>query len=257
MKRKNKILISLTSIVTLSLIGCGGSGDSSTVSNVAPEYQLAGWYGQTKISATAPDDTVYTHNTAGIFGELLQSGDAKDENDVPGYGTALLQVVFPQPTWGEDSGDYFSNYQSFTEDGNEKRVWTFQVKNQKTVDLKNAPIKITLDGVYDVTYKKENGHISYKESTTLNTQRTNALTLVDIDNHRNYTLAELQSADLNMDGMHVRTFRWVKGDIDESDFEPLAKTVSASLAKVSGQESDIHFQETVEEMSTGFGSPKP
>lgn len=257
MKKTNSILVSLTSIVVFGLTGCGGSGDNSIATNVASTSQLAGWYGKTQISAIAPDDTVYTHNTAGIFGELQQSIDTKDANDLPGFGEAILQIVFPQTTWGEDNGDYFSDYQSFTEDSNKKRVWTFQIKNQKTVDLKDAPIKITLEGTYDITYLEENGHISYKESTKSNTQRAYALTLIDVDNHRSYTQTELPSVDLNMDGMHIRTFRWVKGDIEESDFEPLVKAVSDPLAKVSGKETGLVFQEVAEDTITGFGRPQP
>lgn len=260
MSKVKSIALSLTAIYALGLLtGCGGSSDGSTVTETATGtaagYKTAGWYGKTQISATAPDDTVYTHNTAGIFGELLESTEAKDSNDIPGYGTALLQVVFPQTTWSEDNGDYFSNYQSFIEGESPKRVWTFQIKNQKTVDLKDASIKITLDGIYDVTYLEENGHIKYKESTALNPERTNILTLVDVDNHTSYTPAELKTADLRMDGLHVRTFRWVKGDVEESDYAPLTVPAPAQLAKISVQETQSLFKETSETTATGFGQP--
>ncbi len=260
MSNIKSIVLSLTAISALGLLtGCGGSSDGSTVTEATTEnaagYKTAGWYGKTQISATAPDDTIYTHNTAGIFGELQESTEAKDSNDVPGHGTALLQVVFPQTTWGEDNGDYFSNYQSFIEGESLKRVWTFQIKNQKTVDLKDAAIKITLDGVYDVTYLEENGRTRYKESTALNLERTNMLTLIDVDNHTSYTPTELKTADLGMDGLHVRTFRWVKGGVEESDYAPLTVLALAQSAKVSVQETQSLFKETAETTATGFGQP--
>ncbi len=256
MSKTKSIVLSLTAISALGLFtGCGGSNDGSTAAQTAVGYKTAGWYGKTQISATTPDDRVYTHNTAGIFGELQGSREAKDSNDVPGYGTALLQVVFPQTTWGEDNGDYFSNYQSFIEGESSKRVWTFQIKNQKTVDLKEASIKITLDGIYDVTYLEENGHSRYKESTALNPERTNMLTLVDVDNHTSYAPSELKTADLSMDGLHVRTFRWVKGAVEESDYAPLAAPIAKQSAKVSIQDPQSAFKETVQDASIGFGQP--
>ena len=276
MNKTKSIVVSLAAMAAMGLLAaCDGSSESSTTAQTviedstttettnednatteaAPDYKSAGWYGKTMISATTVDGTVYTHNTAGIFGELIGSTEAKDSNDVPGYGTALLQVVFPQTTWGDDNGDYFSDYQSFIEGESPKRVWTFQIKNQKTVDLKDASIRITLDGIYDVTYLEENGRIAYKESTTVNTDRTNKLTLVDVDNHTTYTPAELKTADLSMDGLNVRTFRWVKGDIEESDYTPLTVVVPAQSAKVSGQETQSVYKETVQETDIGFGRP--
>lgn len=254
MSKVKNIVLSLTVMSVMSVItGCGGSSDGGTGNETG--YKTAGWYGKTQISATAPDDTVYTHNTAGIFGELLESTEAKDSNDIPGHGTALLQVVFPQTTWGEDNGDYFSNYQSFIEGESPKRIWTFQIKNQKTVDLKDASIKITLDGVYDVTYLEENGRTRYKESTALNPDRTKMLTLVDVDNHTSYAPSELKTANLNMDGLHVRTFRWVKGEVEENDYAPLNVVAPALSAKVSVEDPQSVFKEALQEAAIGFGQP--
>ena len=260
MSKVKSIVLSLTAISAIGLLtGCGGSSDDSTVIETAtgttPSYKTAGWYGKTQIRATAPDDTVYTHNTAGIFGELLESTEAKDINDVPGYDSALLQVVFPQTTWGEDNGDYFSNYQSFIEGESPKKVWTFQIKNQKTVDLKDASIKITLDGIYDVTYLEEDGRNRYKESAVSNPERTNMLTLVDVDNHTSYTPTELKTANLRMDGLHTRTFRWVRGEVEESDYAPLTVPAPAKSPKVSVQDPQSAFKETVQETAIGFGKP--
>lgn len=260
MSKAKSIVLSLTAISAMGFItGCGGSSDGSTVtealSGAAAGYKTAGWYGKTQISATSTDGTVYTHNTAGIFGELLESTEAKDSNDVPGHGTALFQIVFPQTNWGEYNGDYFSNYQSFIEGESPKRVWTFQIKNQKTVDLKDASIKITLDGIYDVTYLEENGRTRYKESRALNPERTNILTLIDVDNHTSYAPSELKTADLSMDGLHVRTFRWVKGEVEESDYAPLTVSVPAQSAKVSVEDPQSAFKETVQERAIGFGQP--
>lgn len=96
------------------------------------------------------------------------------------------------------------------------------------MDLSNALITINLDGIYDVSYKEENGVVEYKESTDINNTQRELLNLVDVDNTTVYTVGQLQTANLSMDGLHTRTFRWVLGSIDSSDYE----TVSSPAAKI-------------------------
>ena len=242
----------------LLLSGCGGEDSSDVSGNInnplvdikdpslidtdepisdpkppVDPYKPAGWYGKTQVSATAADGTVYTHTTAGVFGELLQSDEDKDKHDILGYETSILQVVFPQTEWEDDNGDYFSNYLNYDEYSAEKRVWTFQIKNQHTVDLSNAPITINLEGVYDVKYKEENGRVEYKESTDVNQTLLGTLHLVDVDNQAVYTVDELKTASLTMDGLHTRTFRWVMGIVEQDDYLPLSKTTEAAVSKMS------------------------
>jgi len=187
----------------------------------APKQKYAGWYMRTKVSATAPDGRVYKHETAGVFGELKQSKWKKDKHDIPGYGAAVLQVVFPHYNWGDDSGDYFTDYRKWNKKRAGKRaVWTFLVRNQKGTDLSNAPIEIELDDAIKVNYAKENGSIRYIETGTDTTMKEK-FTLVDVDNHKTYSVDELENANLTMDGKHTRTFRWVRGDVRKKDFRPV------------------------------------
>ncbi len=122
-----------------------------------------------------------------------------------------------------------------------------------TVDLKNAPITIRLNGTYDVTYLEKDGSVEYKESTTVNTVKRNTLNLVDVDNANSYTLAELQTAKLNMDGKSVRTFRWVAGAVDADDYAPLpiAKISQGTLYK---QVNDSTAEDISDKISK-FGLP--
>ena len=199
--------------------------------------KTGGWYGRTVVSATGTDGTVYQHSTAGIFGELLDSDEAVDQHDIPGFGTAILQVVFPQ-----DGGDFFSNYQSFDE--TDKRTWEFQIKNQVTVDLKDAPITIALPEVKKVTYKKVKGQIIYGDEIIDNSKKAE-LTLLDVDNATSYTVEQLASANLSMQGLHTRTFKWVLGAAEQSDYESDITVVSnnvniaADSMSISSDESTI------------------
>ena len=185
-----------------------------------PKY--AGWYMCTRVSATAEDGTVYEHNSAGVFGKLKQSKYKKDRHDIPSYGPATLQVVFPHYNWGEEySGDYWSDYRKYKKSRKNKRaVWTFLVRNQKGADLSNADIQIKLDDAININYVKENGSVRYIETGTDKTMKEK-FTLVDVDKHQTYSVDELQYADLTMDGKHTRTFRWVKGRVKKRDFKPV------------------------------------
>ena len=184
-----------------------------------------GWYARTVVSATAPDGKVYSHGTAGVFGELIDSQDALDQHDIASFGPSTLQVIFPQAEQEDASTNgYYSEYQSFSEGDDSKRTWEFQIKNQDYPDLSSAPIHISLKGVYDLTYKKVEGKVSYEESTKENTTKAQALTLLDVDNAAYYSVEELKTANLTMDGQHTRTFKWVLGTVEESDYAASAST---------------------------------
>ena len=173
---------------------------------------------RTRVSVTTEDGTVYAHNTAGVFGELVQSRTKKDSHDIPSFGAAALQVVFPHYNWKEgDAGDYWSDYHKYKKRAAKRAVWTFQVKNQKSVDLSNADLKIILDDARKVNYTKDNGNVHYTEAG-LDREMKNKLTLVDVDNKQTYQVDELPYADLSMDGKHTRTFRWVRGKVGKRDF---------------------------------------
>lgn len=182
----------------------------------------AGWYMRTRVTATTADGTVYEHNTAGVFGELRDSRKKKDRHDIPAFGPAALQVVFPHYNWGEnDSGDYWSDYRRYKKRrANRRGVWTFQIKNQMSVDLSNAEIKIKLDDARKLIYVKENGNIRYIE-TGMDREMKERFTLVDVDNNQTYSVDELEYANLTMEGKHTRTFRWVRGRVLKRDFRPV------------------------------------
>jgi len=214
----------------LSLALCLGAGTvllqagsiQSAKVQKAKKVRAAGWYMRTRVAATAQDGTVYTHNTAGVFGELRQSKNGKDRHDIPSYGPTTLQVVFPHYHWGsKNSGDYWSDYRKYIPKRRKhRRVWTFLVRNQKGVDLSQADLRIFLDDARMVKSAKENGTFRYIE-VGINDKMKNRFTLVDVDNHKTYKVDELADANLKMDGKHTRTFRWVMGRVHRRDFRPV------------------------------------
>lgn len=163
------------------------------------------------------DEKIYIHRTAGIFGELLDSNNEKDRHDIKSMGNAIIQVVFPQTNWGEYNGDYFSDYRALNP-SNEKRVWTFQVKNQEEVNLANAKLIIDFEGPYDIEVIPKDGYNLFNEKVSRNKSKKNSINIIDIDNQIAYTYKEFKNANLSMDGLHTRTFKVVVGEVTNEDY---------------------------------------
>jgi hypothetical protein len=216
MKHIIKLILALS--LTVVTLYSGGHRQHNKVRD-------AGWYLRTVATATTQDGKVYIHKTAGVFGKLKQSKNKKDRHDIKAYGEsgAILQVIFPQTTWEEDNGNYFSDYRHYNKRRPYKRtVWTFLVRNPRSVNLANADLKIDLEGPYKVTFTKKNGEVEYKETLSKDMRKLlNKLTLIDVDNQREYSYNELKDANLGMDGLHTRTFRWIVGKVKKRDFKPL------------------------------------
>lgn len=245
---KNIILIGF---MALLLIGCGSG--TQTESSVTETSLGKAWYMKTVVKATADDGTEYVQNKAGIFGELKESQDGKDRHDVSGYGTGILQVVFPKTEWEEDNGDYASDYHALTNEETIK-VWTFQVKNQRDVNLADAPLQLLLYGPYDITSTEENGRVTYEEVLSKDMSKKTSITLIDIDNQVEYSYEELKTIQLNMDGLHTRTFKWVIGTVTQEDYAPL--TVSTATKSMALKNTTATFKTTSASASNSkFGLP--
>ena len=212
------------------------SGEVNIPVAKAAKAKYAGWYMRTKVKAIAADGKVYEHNTAGIFGKLKQSQYKKDMHDIPSYGPAVLQVVFPKTDWEEANGDYFSDYRQYRRSRAKRRVvYTFQIKNQHTVDLSHADIEIALEGQQNVVFREKDGVVTYEERR-LKPEKREAYSLVDVDNQKVYKFGEIKNANLNMDGKHTRTFRWVRNEVKPRDFNPLAPAATSQAAAMAAPE---------------------
>lgn len=237
------ILVSLSSL----FIGCGSSNDISSES-----ASLAQWYARTTVSAVNPEtQTVISHKTAGIIGQLNESSDGKDRHDIIGMGTetATLEVVFPQNEWGSANGDYFSDYHSVKVG---KDSWIFQVKNMNNnIDLKDQAITIALEGIYTVESTIVNGSTRYSETLNRADEKLGELTLIDLDNSVAYAVSELSNAEITMDGKHTRTFKWVLGAVIEADYD--VPVTTSSTAKSMSFKSAVVNSETVS--NSKFGLP--
>jgi hypothetical protein len=215
--KKRTILLPLLVLATIGstmLSARGHKGHQETQrTHKTKKVRDAGWYMRTRVSVTAEDGTVYAHNTAGVFGELKQSERKKDRHDIPAFGAATLQVVFPHYEWKEgDAGDYWSDYRKYKAKKPNRRITrTFQIKNQKGVDLSNAELKIKLDDAIKINYTIENGSVQYTEAG-IDKEMKNKFTLVDVDNKQTYIFYELEYSNLSLDFKHTRSLRWFRGN---------------------------------------------
>jgi len=240
---RTKLFLS-TLLTGLLLSGCQ-PGDN-TPGDASTKKEASGWYMRTTVEAQAADGKVYTHKSAGVFGMLEESSNEKDSHDIEAFGSASIYVVFVKDAWGEDNGDYFSDYRHYAkEEGMTHRVWTFQIKTAEP-NLNDASFKISLKGPYDVFKKTDS--VGYEEKQNSQSTLKNNLTLVDADNDQQYSASEVETLQFNMQGSKARTFRWVFGTVEPADYEDLTPAaVNSSLQMKSNTEE--------REAETKFGFP--
>ncbi len=107
------------------------------------------WYLRLKVDEPA---TGYKdHNN--VLGQLLTAKDGYDPADLgelPPYAKPYLLLVFPRPAWGEDAGDYSSDYRtappiglrSWPRSGLPPADWRFEVR----ADRPNTPVVVNWEG---------------------------------------------------------------------------------------------------------------
>jgi hypothetical protein len=198
-----------------SLDDGGEEGEGTVSANPPhPEAKPAGWYMRTVLTASLDDGTVVMQQRGGVFGELRDSIDEEDRHDIASFGSAVLQMLFVN-----DNSDktYFSDYRAYNPDA--KKVWTFRVVNQESIDLSDASIAFTVEGPYDAYENTEQKSPQYIEKPSADRRLKSSLTLVDLDHQKTYEYEELKNTALSMDGKHTRTFRWVLGAVYASDMQ--------------------------------------
>jgi len=217
------------------------TNDSIQTQKDAKSINPSGWYMRVVAKATDDNDKVYTHNSAGVFGELDESSDSLDRHDIPAKGSAILQVRFINPNLDKDT-QYYSDYHSYKQDTTKESWGIVIINDDSNIDLSDAKLNLDIQNLKNIY--KING--KYKEVTSLDTTKRDSLNIVDIDNQKVYTYQELINTDLSMDDKHSREFRVVLGDVTQEDMESWTTTdTQAKLVK----------QFKVVNSTKGFGQP--
>ena len=198
-----------------------------------------GWYGRIVAKATLKDGREFIQYKEGVFGEYIDSIDGIDRHDIPSYGTDILRVVFIHPDLN-DTTTYYSDYRQYIQNSDKKEVWTFQVKNDRDINLAKASLKIYIKGLYEIF----DNRAKIEEKISKNQDIKRDLKIIDVDNHSLYLLDESNSINLSMDGKHTRTFRIIKGDVVDEDYK--------SIQSINNR---VIFREKVNNLHKGFGLP--
>ena len=186
--------------------------------------EYAGWHAAIKVKFKKLRTKVYKYESSAVFGELVNSRNNKDRQDILSVSSNAIQVVFPQYKWYDNRGDYESDYRHWRKSKeNNKEVWTFQVKLKKEVNLQKVPFVISLDGIYDINASRVNNKVIYTEISK-NLEKRKVFNLVDVDNGLMYFYDELKDITFTMDGLKRRTFRWIRNGLaDKEEYEKVSQ----------------------------------
>lgn len=119
------------------------------------------WY--VRLSAT--NEARQLKDTGNVFGQIADSVTDYDSADLPErapFSAPYLTVVFPHGNWGEQAGDYASDFHASAR----KDSWVFEVRT----DDVNSPVELCWEGPEDVLLGS---------------------TLIDVDNKIRYSLKQL------------------------------------------------------------------
>ncbi len=186
-----------------------------------------GWYIRLIAEARLNNGKRFIQNKEGVFGEYKYSIDGEDRHDIPSFGTDILRVVFIHNDWNGAS-QYYSDYRKYSEDSSTKEVWTFQVKNDRDINLANASLKLYFEGLYDIFDNR--GDIIERVSKNQNIKKS--LKIIDLDNGNLYLYGDSKAINISMDGKHTRTFRIVLGDVTDDDYKAINSINDRSLFRV-------------------------
>ncbi len=247
-KTNSKIIISL-----VALLAMGGfntlmaKNNKHSASNTKPVVQSENvkqtkeWYVSTSVSVyDEANNKTYKGTNPAVFGRLSESVDGYDKNDIPVYTSVVARkaaVVFVHTDWGEDSGEYHSDYHNTN---GHKESWTMTVFSS----VPNAEVTVKWDGLYALTPKEESQ--GYDEKKLPEDAILEDLHLVDVQTGEEIDVTEdgqMNSYTFTMGEEGSRTFIWALGRGNSyktsTDLKRYIKTKRAE-AKVAAKNAKKH-----------------
>jgi len=165
-----------------------------------------GWY--TRLIAGSVEEGLVDRGN--VLGQLPESSDGYDDHDLielDPFADPHLTIVFPHPDWGEEAGDYTSDYHPTAAGLDDE--WVFEVRT----DDPNRDVRLAWEHVQPlVCVEPEPGEsCQWVESDTGSEQLTNVMWMQDLATGeliKASTDGELTDYVFNMNGENVRVFRW-------------------------------------------------
>ena len=166
------------------------------------------WY--VRLVAVAPAENLVDRNN--VFGQLQDSVDDYDGHDLvelSAFSPPYLSLSFPHYEWGTNAASYTSDYHSVhTGDADQ---WLFEIKS----DDPYRDVDLYWDGVYllEGTWTQDNGKQTWSQSKQMDAGKLyGQMVLEDFDTGEQVeaiTDGVVNHYSFNMDGLTVRTFRWI------------------------------------------------
>lgn len=197
------------------------------------------WY--LRLIAESPSEGL--RDRGNVLGQLQDSVEAFDSHDLielDPFSTPYLTIVFPHDDWGDKSGNYSSNYHEAIDYYAEDQ-WVFQVKS----DNPYRDINLYWNGLYllEGIWSQDTGKRTFSKSKQADggalLQR---MWLEDMDTGERVEAViedpitgaiSKQSHQFNMNGLNIRTFRWVldshNGKAPKAPKVPKVKTSKKAL----------------------------
>lgn len=125
-------------------------------------------------------------DSSNLLGQLRDSRrgyDLHDLKELSPFATPYLTIVFPHPDWGDNAGDYGTDFRGTRK---HKNKWVFEVRSD--------------DPNRDVTLSWSS-HADMRGMSLLDTVTGTKVAALDSD----------QQYTFNMDGLTVREFKWLSG----------------------------------------------
>lgn len=200
-------------------------GDDRSAKPVVPAKPQKQWYIATTVAANdSAAGKQYQGLNPAVLGKLAASKDGRDKHDIRPYVSLLsdkVAVLFNQPDWGDDAGQYLADYRSADK---EDTSWEMTVVSS----VVSATITLKWSGLFDVTSIEAGGAVSYKQTLNLDSDILKNLHLVDLETQQ-VTAAISADGRLNTysftmgSAQTARQFRWVMGEIDVDALAPATK----------------------------------
>ncbi len=193
------------------------------------------WY--LRLTAVSkPENLADGNNVLGQLGESSDGLDRHDLLDLGGFGTPYLTLSFPIEDPGGVVESYTSNYHAVNTDIADQ--WVFEVKS----DDPYRDIDLYWDGLYllEGIWTQDTGKKTWSESKQMEPGKLySRMVLEDVD-----LGVEIDAVDddvvnhysFNMDGLNVRTFRWIMKA--KNGKPPKTKAIKSSPIELRLQPSD-------------------
>lgn len=206
-------LTSILALLAMMLLSTNAFAEKKDKNTVEQEWYL-------RLTAEVPSQNM--KDRGNVLGHLYDSTIIKDSNDLvemAPFGDNYLTIVFPHPEWGEDAGDYTSDYHH--PDAYKADEWIFEVRSSAV----NSDVKLYWEGLNVLSTTFDGQTLKRKEELVINTllQR---MWLEDITTGERIEAVidnTLQSYTFNMQGSDVRVFRWGLGEYTKIKKVPVAK----------------------------------